>query len=66
MSDRRQYRRRQPRGTPRPVSPEWQLSQREVWAMLSRPHFSRFAVVHVRCRQLVTDDGQIVVVRNII
>lgn len=29
----------------RPVRPAWQLSQREIWAMLSRPHFTRFTVV---------------------
>jgi len=34
----------------RPVRPEWQLSQREIWAMLSRPHFTRFAVVVRRSR----------------
>lgn len=52
MSDRRQFRRRLPRGTPRPIMPEWQLSQREVWAMLSRPHFTRFAIARVVRRQV--------------
>jgi len=66
MSDRRQHRTRQIRGSPRPVDPAWQLSQREVWAMLSRPHFSRYGVARIVRRQLVAESGQVVVVRKIV
>lgn len=32
------------RGYPRPTSPQWQLSQAELFAMIARPHFSRFVI----------------------
>lgn len=65
MSDRRQYRARQLRGSPRPVLPEWQLSQREVWAMLSRPHFSRHVVVRI-VRQRFAIEGGFVAIRRVV
>jgi hypothetical protein len=36
MSDRLHFRSRQLRGSPRLTRPEWQLTQREVWAMFGR------------------------------
>lgn len=65
MSDRRQHWTRR-YGVPRPVRPEWQLSQREVWAMLSRAHFTRWRVARIVRRQLVTATGSSVVVRKIV
>lgn len=42
MSDRRMP--TAGRGHPRPVRPEWQVTPAEIFAMLARPHFTRFTV----------------------
>lgn len=64
MSDRAKVYGGRLRGHPRPVDPDWQLSQREAWAMLSRHHFTRFAVARIVRRQLVTTGGRVVKVRK--
>lgn len=63
MSDRRRQQHAPRWGNPRPARPEWQLSQQEAWAMITRPHFARFVVVRVVRRQVLGSGGLIVIRR---
>lgn len=64
MSDRRLQHRGPRWGNVRPARPEWQLTEAERWAFITRQHFTARPVVERRWR-VRTDLGTVTVVRKV-